>query len=72
MKNFLHHNPTEGGDEQQGIYNDIYGDTLKFYEKIFGEKAPEDIWEPPKNRFEPELLGHCLVDLHRLCVYQDK
>lgn len=40
MKNFLHHNPTEGGDEQQGHWNDVYGQTLKFYEKVFREKAP--------------------------------
>jgi hypothetical protein len=40
----LHHEPTSGGIEARSLYFRQYAETLKSYEQIFGESAPEDLW----------------------------
>ena len=40
----LHHGPTEGGGAEQQLYFAQYAQTLKSYERIFGERAPADLW----------------------------
>jgi hypothetical protein len=40
----LHHGPTSGGAEAQHHYFERYAETLRSYERIFGEAAPEDLW----------------------------
>jgi len=48
----LHHNPTEGGSQQQRKFRNQYQYTLDFYEKQYGEKPPEDVWPSVENRFD--------------------
>ena len=40
----LHHEPTAGGRQQEQLCFDQYAETLKSYERVFGEHAPEDLW----------------------------
>jgi hypothetical protein len=40
----LHHGPTMGGAAEQQLYFAQYAETLKSYERIFGERAPADLW----------------------------
>lgn len=40
----LHHGPTAGGIEERGRYFEQYAQTLKSYERVFGEAAPADLW----------------------------
>lgn len=49
----LHHLPTSGGKIAQKKYKQQYSDTLSFYEKIFSEKPPNDIWPTVEKRFNP-------------------
>ncbi|MGL4884690.1 MAG: DUF2207 domain-containing protein, partial [Waterburya sp.] len=51
----LHHQPTEGGDSEQEKYDDLYSQTLKSYQKFFGNLPPQDIWSSPENRFGKDL-----------------
>lgn len=48
----LHHNPTEGGSQQQRKFHNQYQYTLDLYEKQYGEKPPEDVWPSVENRFD--------------------
>lgn len=49
----LHHNPTEGGREEDQKFANLYKCTLELYELYFQSKAPDNIWpdnnERPKN-----------------------
>lgn len=47
----FHHNPTEGGPDEQAKYFDWYSRTLESYERIFGEAPPGDVWPEPVRRF---------------------
>lgn len=52
----LHHHPSKGGKSENVKHNTWFSETLKYYEDIFGEKAPEDIWsnqnkELKRNKF---------------------
>ena len=47
----LHHNPTQGGQSEQRKYKQQYVDTLAFYEQVFNETPPEDIWPSVDKRF---------------------
>lgn len=47
----LHHAPTEGGAGDRARFFEQYGDTLRSYERVFGELAPEDIWPSAERRF---------------------
>lgn len=40
----LHHGPTKGGGAEQQLYFAQYAETLKSYERVFGERAPADLW----------------------------
>lgn len=51
----LHHNPTKGGQQERGKFNDWYSGTLQSYETIFQQLPPADIWSPPHVRFGREL-----------------
>lgn len=50
----LHHGPTAGGDEQGRLYYDQYAETLKSYERIFGELPPADLWPDARRRFRED------------------
>lgn len=45
----IHHHPS-GGSEQQNHYADLYLETLRRYEEVFGVMPPADIWIPPKSK----------------------
>ena len=47
----LHHEPTEGGQSEGEKFFDWYSETLKSYERLFGEKPPKAIWPVPEDRF---------------------
>ncbi|AKI99522.1 hypothetical protein ATI61_109278 [Archangium gephyra] len=47
----LHHHPTQGGAKEGAKFNDWYARTLESYERLFGQKAPADIWPPAAERF---------------------
>lgn len=52
----LHHYPSKGGKNENVKHQSWFNETLKHYENIFGEKAPEDIWinqnkELKRNKF---------------------
>ena len=42
----LHHGPTKGGSEEQTKFRDLYQQTLDSYERLLGQKPPNDIWSP--------------------------
>lgn len=48
----LHHNPTEGGREEDLKYKDLYKKTLHLYEEFFASVPPAAVWpsenDPPK------------------------
>jgi len=46
----LHHDPTPGGPEAQGLYRRRYSETLALYERIFGPPDPA-IWPATHVRF---------------------
>jgi hypothetical protein len=48
----LHHSPSKGGKEEGAKFDDWYEQTLRSYNKIFGETPPPDIWPAPKDRFK--------------------
>ncbi|MBA3530643.1 MAG: hypothetical protein H0T73_01810 [Ardenticatenales bacterium] len=50
----LHHEPTRGGNAEQGKFNDWYARTLSSYENFFDTPPPTDIWLPPALRFSPK------------------
>lgn len=51
LKQPLHHEPTSGGSSEGIKFHDWYSETLKSYERLFGQAPPEDIWPSPKSRF---------------------
>ncbi len=63
----LHHGPTQGGDEEQRKYIDLYQQTLASYEAFFGSPAPRDIWSPAEQRFG-EDLQHVTVNTARYWI----
>ena len=46
----LHHGPTEGGEAEHNRYFEQYAQTLRSYERVFGETAPEDLWPDAAKR----------------------
>jgi hypothetical protein len=50
LKKDIHHGPTKGA-EQRGTFKEQYTDTLNFYQLIFKEVPPKDIWLNLKERF---------------------
>ena len=51
LQSELHHGPTKGGQAEAEKYYDWYKDTLESYERISGDRPPEDIWPSPLARF---------------------
>lgn len=47
----LHHEPTAGGSSEGIKFHDWYSETLKSYERLFGQTPPQDIWPNPTQRF---------------------
>jgi uncharacterized protein (TIGR04222 family) len=47
----LHHEPTSGGPSEGVKFHDWYSETLKSYERLFGQSPPQDVWPQPKDRF---------------------
>lgn len=47
----LHHVPTGGGAGELHRYVEQYAQTLRSYERLFGEVPPDDIWSPASERF---------------------
>ena len=47
----IHHGPTKGGQKESDKYTDWYNQTKQFYQQIFNQTAPEDIWPSDKIRF---------------------
>jgi hypothetical protein len=47
----LHHQPTEGGTQEDEKYRERYQQTLDLYTETFGSPPPRDIWLPVEQRF---------------------
>ncbi|HYI46940.1 MAG TPA: hypothetical protein VEX35_00595 [Allosphingosinicella sp.] len=47
----LHHDPTEGGPAEQGLYRGQYEATLARYRTVFGAAPPCQIWPDAETRF---------------------
>lgn len=50
----LHHGPTAGGGEQARLYYGQYAETLRSYERVFGELPPADLWPDARRRFRED------------------
>lgn len=46
----LHHEPSSGGAGQGHHYFERYAETLRSYERVFGESAPADLWPKAARR----------------------
>lgn len=44
-QDFLHHEPSRGGPEEESLYADMYEESLKKYKMHFGQ-PPAEIWGP--------------------------
>ena len=51
----LHHAPTQGGQDEQTKFHDLYNKTLASYEAFFGYPPPEDIWPSADVRFARDI-----------------
>jgi len=58
----LHHEPSSGGAASGHHYFECYAETLRSYERVFGQSAPADLWpnaarrlidDPRARRFHP-------------------
>lgn len=47
----IHHGPTKGSEERS-LFKEQYSKTLNFYESVFKEKPPKDIWPDVNTRFK--------------------
>ncbi|MGC4086866.1 MAG: TIGR04222 domain-containing membrane protein [Polyangiaceae bacterium] len=47
----LDHGPSAGGIAEFRKHFELYRNTLKSYEAVFGEQPPLDVWPPPARRF---------------------
>src|SRR5687767_4209095 len=43
----IHHHPSAGGEQENHKHEQWYEETLALYEKVFGTRAPADIWSSP-------------------------
>lgn len=48
----LHHNPTEGGVQQQEKFKEQYQYTLDLYKKVYNEAPLNDVWPSVEKRFD--------------------
>lgn len=49
----IHHYPSNGGDKEDHKHTNWYNETLEFYEEVFDEEPPADIWLRPVIQQEP-------------------
>jgi hypothetical protein len=61
---FRHHNPSISRGEKVGL-RDAYGQTLRRYLEVFGERPPADIWPIPRGQHDPGDCG--ILDCHERC-----
>jgi hypothetical protein len=47
----LHHNPTKGGGAEGKKFDEMYSETARLYQHVFGEAPPPDIWPSNAQRF---------------------
>ena len=47
----IHHQPTQGGAQERDKFTDWYQKTLSFYEQLFDQPPPTDLWPSPTVRF---------------------
>ncbi|UTW64629.1 hypothetical protein KFE98_03280 [bacterium SCSIO 12741] len=59
----IHHGPTKGGQQEKDKFKDWYGETKRFYQQVFEEPYPEDIWPRSEVRFGE--LRFTRVNRHR-------
>ncbi|MDO1445698.1 hypothetical protein Q0590_05525 [Rhodocytophaga aerolata] len=52
IKRAIHHGPTKGGSLEKEQYLDWYIKTKAFYQDIFEQAPPEDIWPSAEKRFK--------------------
>ena len=50
----LHHGPTAGGAAEAALYYEQYAETLRSYERLFGETPPADLWPDARRRFHSD------------------
>ncbi|MEL7501930.1 MAG: hypothetical protein AAFN18_05630 [Cyanobacteria bacterium J06554_6] len=55
LQTSLHHEPTEGGEDESQKFNDWYENTLDSYEQFFKTVPPKEIWPKPSIRFGEDL-----------------
>lgn len=53
----LHHQPSLGGSNEKAKHEAWFSETLKNYEEIFQQKAPEDIWADKKEKMKYRKSG---------------
>ncbi len=41
---FIHHEPSKGGEQQESYFKGLFKGTLEKYEEVFGEAPPVEIW----------------------------
>ncbi|MBX9877523.1 MAG: glycine-rich domain-containing protein-like [Candidatus Obscuribacterales bacterium] len=41
---FVHHEPSKGGNEEDSFFAGLYDDTLSRYQDVFARIPPEEIW----------------------------
>jgi hypothetical protein len=51
----LHHAPSAGGSGSRQRFFEAYAQTLKSYERVFGQPAPDDLWPGAAQRFGRDL-----------------
>lgn len=51
LQKHIHHNPTEGGNQEALKFDNYYSKSLQFYQEIFDTLPPQNIWRPHQERF---------------------
>jgi hypothetical protein len=47
----IHHGPTKGGSQEHAQFTDWYTKTKEFYQTMFNQNPPADIWPDTDTRF---------------------
>lgn len=67
----LHHEPTEGGMDEDAKFNAAYRGTLAHYKEQFELNPPEDVWPSPETRFRGQASSR-LVDTETVFIVPKK
>jgi uncharacterized protein (TIGR04222 family) len=68
----LHHQPTQGGDQERAKFRNWYSETLASYRNFFEQEPPSDIWPDVEERFAStdnrriDLRKHWVIPKPRL------